>query len=317
MADRNPKPVYVIFGADAFLRDQYRREITAEVLGDADVQTCLCSYEASAELAAVLDDLRTPPLLGDRRLVIVSDADDFISAYRDKLEAYLNAPSSNGTLLLTVKSFPANTRLAKRVAKIGVKADCSPLKANAAGTFIRREAAARSRQLDRQGEILMIEWLGTDRARIAGELDKLAAYTEGRTTITADDVAAVVVATAGVNPFALPDALAAGDAKAALNVLERLLTQRGEEYRVLGLIGWHLRRAMKAKQMLAAGGREFDIFKAVNIFGASRQAYRRMLAERPLARICGDFRQLIRADLAIKTGRDGKAALQRLVVALC
>ncbi len=317
MADRKPKPIYVIFGVDAFLRDQYRAEITAEVLGDADPQTCLCAYEGSADLAAVLDDLRTLPLLGDRRLVVVSDADEFISAHREKLEAYLNAPSANGTLLLMAKSFPANTRLAKRVAKIGAKADCSPLRGNDVGGFIRRQATARGRRIGRPAEVLMAEWLGADRARIAGELDKLVSYTEGRDTITDDDVSAVVVATAGVNPFALADALAAGDAKAALGILERLLTQRGEEYRVLGLIGWHLRRAMKAKQMLAAGRGEIDVFKAVNIFSQSRQAYRRLLTGRSLARICGDFRELIRADLAIKTGRDGKAALQRLVVALC
>jgi len=317
MTDRKPKPIYVIFGADTFLRDQYRAEITAEVLGDADPQTCLCSYDGSADLAAVLDDLRTLPLLGTRRLVVVTDAEDFISAHRDKLEAYLNAPSANGTLLLMAKSFPANTRLAKRVAKIGVKADCSPLGGKDVGGFIRDQATARGRRIGRPAEVLMAEWLGADRARIVGELDKLTSYTEGRDTITDDDVAAVVVATAGVNPFALADALAAGDAKAALGILERLLTQRGEEYRVLGLIGWHLRRAMKAKQMLAAGRGEADVFKAVNIFYQSRQAYRHLFTARSLTRICGDFRELIRTDLAIKTGRDGKAALQRLVVALC
>ena len=51
MAEPSPKCVYVIHGSDTFLRDQYRAEIAATVLGDADPQLCMSRYEADAELA--------------------------------------------------------------------------------------------------------------------------------------------------------------------------------------------------------------------------------------------------------------------------
>lgn len=37
----------------------------------------------TAELASVLDDLRTLPFLSERRLVLVREADKFISLYRE------------------------------------------------------------------------------------------------------------------------------------------------------------------------------------------------------------------------------------------
>lgn len=317
MAGEPNKPVYVLHGGDAFLRDHYRAEVTAAVLDQADPQTCLARYDDGAELAAVLDDLRTLPFLGDRRLVVVEDADAFVSRHRAALEAYLDAPAACGTLMLIVNSWPSNTRLAKTVAKIGVALDCSPPAPGNMGTFLRKQAAALGRKLDPAAVDLLVQWLGNDLARAAGELEKLALYTEGREAITAEDIAAVVVATAGANPFALTDALTATDPAAALNVLESILTQRGEEFRVLGMIGWHLRRALKAKYMLAAGKREAEVLQAAHVFGRGQQPFRQLLGRRSIEQLCADFRQLIRADLALKTGADPKAALQRLVVALC
>ena len=317
MAGKAPSPVYVIYGSDEFLRSQYKSEMTSEALGDADPQMCMTEYDSSAELASVLDDLRTLPLLGSRRLVVVDRADDFISAHRQALEEYLASPCPTTSLMLLPRSFPGNTRLAKVVARIGVKADCAAPNAGKVASFIRDGAKSLGRQIDPPAADLMIQWLGNDLARVQSELAKLALYTEGRPTITVEDVSAVVVATAGITPWVLSDALAAGDVPVALDALDRLLTRSGEEYRVLGLIGWHLRRVLKAKQMQAAGRGEGEILKAVKVFGAGRAPFQQLLARCSLHEVCSDFRELIRADLAIKTGRNGKAALQCLVVALC
>jgi DNA polymerase III subunit delta len=317
MADVPNKPVYVLHGSDAFLQDQHRAEITAAVLGQADPQTCLSRHDGDANLAAVLDDLRTLPFLGDRRLVIVDDADPFVSAHLKPLEDYLEAPAASGTLMLIVKTWRSNTRLAKLVAKVGLAFNCSPPEAGAMGGFLRKQAAALDRQLEPAAADLLTQWLGSDLARAAGELEKLALYTQGRKTVTAEDVGAVVAAGAGAAPFALTDALTEASPRAALEALEAMLTQRGEEYRVLGLLGWHLRRVLKAQHLLAGGRREAEVFQAARVFGRGQQGFRRLLAARTIDRTCRDFRQLIRADLAMKTGADAKASLQRLVVALC
>jgi DNA polymerase-3 subunit delta len=287
------------------------------VLDGADPQLCVSRFEGDAALADVLDDLRTLPFLAPRRLVIVDDADDFIKAHRSALEDYLEHPATTGTLLLCPKSFPGNTKLAKRVAAIGAKFDCSPPAAKDIPGWIAKRAAREGKQLDGRAADLMAQWLGPDLARIDSELTKLTLYVGERPNITVEDVSAVVVATADVSPWALTDALTAGDAKTALGVLEKLLTQPGEEFRVLGLIGWHLRRVLKAKQMLIAGRREADVFSTVRVFGPGQTAMRRILQQRSIGQIGRDFRELIRTDLAMKTGRDAKAALQRLVVALC
>ena len=65
--------------------------------------------------AAVHDELQTLPFLGGHRLVVVDAADPFVTKHRAALEKYLAAPASTGVLVLDVKSWPANTRLAKLI----------------------------------------------------------------------------------------------------------------------------------------------------------------------------------------------------------
>lgn len=317
MPDELIHPIYVLFGADEFLRDHYRREIVAAVLAEDDPQTALTRFEGDPPLADVMDELRTLPMMGTRRLVIVSDADPFVSAHREKLEDYLQKPARTGSLLLEVSRFPSNTRLYKAVAKAGRAISCAPPDAKDLPRFFQSQAAALERKIDRQAVDLLCEWIGPDLGRGRSEMEKLALYSQGRDTITADDVSAVVVATAGANPFALSDSLTSSNAAAALEVLESLLSAKGEEYRVLGLVSWHLRRVLKAKQMQQAGQAPAAILKSARIFGRGQRPFMDLLNRRSLDRLGRDFRQLLRTDLALKSGQDARAALQRLIVSLC
>src|ERR1051325_5813762 len=127
-ATSGPAPVYVVHGAEAFLKRQAVTEIIDKVLGNADRSLAFSEYDGSAwvELASVLDDLRTLPFLAERRLVFVRDADTFITNHRQALEDYLENISPTGVLLIECRSFPGNTRLAKRAAAIGESIKCEP-----------------------------------------------------------------------------------------------------------------------------------------------------------------------------------------------
>lgn len=74
---------------------------------------------------------------------------------------------------------------------------------------------------------------------------------------------------------------------------------------------------LKVKSLTAAGKSERQAFESLKLWGRNEQLFRRVLAQRSLSRIAQDFRLLIRADLAMKTGREGKSVLQDLVVSLC
>ncbi len=317
MGDNGHKPVYVLHGDDVFLRDQHRRELIASLVGEGDPQTCVAVFDATAELSEVLDELRTVPFLSPIRVVIIHDADAFVSAYRDSLERYLDAPSENGVLVLIVSSWPKNTRLYKRVAAVGASLDCAPPGKRGLGERIGQLAASRGKTVARDAASLLCEWIGEDLASLDAEIEKLSLYVGDRERIELADVAAIVTATAGPAAFDLTNAITAGDTAGALKALSGVLTARGEEFRTLGLLAWHLRKALKAREQMARGASPDQACRAAKVPPFQKQAFTGMLRRRDLGKLRDDFRALLQADLALKSGSTADAALRDLVVRLC
>ncbi len=317
MSDAKPKPIYILHGSDGYLQSQHRRQLVDRLIGDADPQMCLSTHDATAELAAVLDELRTKPLLAPVRVAIVRDADAFVSGNRQALEEYVQSPSPTGALVLMVSSWNKSTRLAKITARVGEVFDCSEPKTGQVARHLQEFASRRGKCLDRQAAALLGQWIGADLSSLDQEIEKLSVYVGQRETITPEDVSAIVTASAGPGAFDLTNAITAGNAAEAIKALSGMLTVRGEEFRTLGLIGWHLRKAIKTAEMIDQGTSPDAACRAAKVPGFQTREFSGMIRRRGLPRLRGDFRKLIAADLGMKSGLDARSAMQDLVIGLC
>ena len=312
------KPVYVLHGDDAFLLDAYRQEIIHTVLADADPQLCVASFDAEAQLADVLDELRTLPFLAPSRVVIVRDADAFITAHREKLETYLQAPSQTSALLLHVHSWKSNTRLYKLVAEIGEVRACSLSAQTNLNVWLAKAAGKRGKKISPAAADLLAVYVGRDLASLSNELDKLVLYVDDRPAIEPQDVAALVAPTSQPVNYALTNAIAAGDPKAALQALDDLFhSGSGAEFMAIGSLAYHLRKVMAVQCRVAAGQPAQAALGAAKVPYPLKDVFLKLIQRRPLSKLQDDFRKLIRADLALKSGGNSRAAMQKLVVELC
>src|SRR5262249_37369464 len=110
------RPVYVLHGDEDFLKRQALGAIRALVLGSDGDEFGLSTHDGDrAAFDAVHDELLTLPFLAGRRLVVVANADPFVTRSRTGLEKYVPQPSPTGVLVLEVRSWPATTRLAKLI----------------------------------------------------------------------------------------------------------------------------------------------------------------------------------------------------------
>src|SRR5690242_12529939 len=117
------KPVYALVGTDAFLQTQRLREVVAQLPRDAariDVDG------ERAELADVLDELRSFAMFGGGKVVVVGNGDEFITRFREQLEDYCADPSNSATLVLRVTTLPKNQRIYKAISKTGEVVTCEP-----------------------------------------------------------------------------------------------------------------------------------------------------------------------------------------------
>lgn len=239
-----PKPMYAVFGEDPYLRREAIGAITRAALGpDADDLAVTTFAGESASLADVLDELHTLPFLSRRRVVVVDAADTFVTAHRRDLEVYAERPSATATLVLMVKTWPATTRLAKLVAQHGLPVECKAPKESELPDWL-MDLARRAEQveLDREAARLLVELVGPEVGLLASEVAKLAVYVGERRRIRREDVAAMVGAGRVESIWRTLDAATTGNAREALDDLDRLLTSGEHPVGLLAAISASLRK---------------------------------------------------------------------------
>jgi DNA polymerase-3 subunit delta len=252
-----PPPVCVVFGDEPFLKRLVLAELRQRVLGadgdgSADAEFSLTTFSGrTVELRKVLDELDTVALFGgSRRLVIVEEADDFVSRNRPALENYVARAKFTGTLVLEVGTWPKTTRLYKAVAQSGLPIDCkSPAASRLQKWLIGWASQRHGAALQTAAAEELIEIVGPQVGLLDSELAKLAAYA-GAEPITPDMVHDLVGAWRTKTTWEMLDAAAGGDAAEALRQLDRLLGSGEHPVAVLGPIGYTLRRFAAATRLV-------------------------------------------------------------------
>ena len=114
------KSIFVIVGQDNFLvAGEYERLLEGLLKPEERAMSLYIAEARKVTAADILDELRTIPFLSPNRVVLIKDADDFVSDNRRLLEDYFDKPSKTGILIMTVSKWPSNTRLAKKLNSIG------------------------------------------------------------------------------------------------------------------------------------------------------------------------------------------------------
>jgi DNA polymerase-3 subunit delta len=230
------KPVYALVGSDTFLQLQALADIAAEM--PADVQRVDADGER-AELADVLDELRSFAMFGGAKLVVVRDADAFISRFRSQLEDYVVSPSSSGTLVLRVSSLPGNQKIHKAIAKVGKIVDCEPPK-DPVRWIVDHGKSAHGITLNLDAARLLAELIGNDLGRLDGELAKLALQTDNG-KVDAGTVTNVVAFQREQEMWDMTNELASGNAVDALRRWRQLIQlDSSAEFRAVTWLGMWL-----------------------------------------------------------------------------
>ena len=97
-------PLYVVHGDEAFLKRQVMRTLIKRALGDAgDSQSISTLCGDKAVFAEIFDELDTVPFFDPKRVVLVENADPFVTKYRGELEKKLTHLPATGLLILDVR----------------------------------------------------------------------------------------------------------------------------------------------------------------------------------------------------------------------
>ena len=216
-------PVYYLSGDDDYLKEDAIRQLV-----DAAVEPSLRDFNLEVRRGADLDGgalgslLGTPPMMADRRVVVVRDVSALKKDARQALDRYLKSPAPDTVLLLTT---PAGGKVDKALGDSALSLVFDPLTGDRVPRWIAYHAeTALGVTITSDAVDLLQSAIGSDLPMLALELDKCASYTGGK-EIDEAAVSAVVGVRREETLGAFLDAIADRNANEALRLLPGILEQ--------------------------------------------------------------------------------------------
>lgn len=168
-------PLYCLMGDEPFYIDRLESIITQKVMPESNRDFDMeLLYGSDVDGMRVADSCRQFPMLGEKRLVVVREAQQ-MRAGQDALAAYCQNPMDTTVLVLCHKSGKMDTRkaLGKAISANGVIFESKRVYDSALPSFIKGYLKNKGKEIDEKAVQMLVEHVGADLTRMSSELDKL------------------------------------------------------------------------------------------------------------------------------------------------
>lgn len=200
--------IYFLHGKESYFIDTISDSIEEKALTEAEKafnQTII--YGKEADPKAVIDAARRFPMMAERQLVIIKEAQE-MKALKD-LERYLNQPAPTTILVICYKhkKFSFSSNFGKLLKKQAVIFEAKPLYDNQVPAWITGYLKQKSLSIKPKASALIAEYLGTNLSKVTNELDKLAINLAKGTEITEQIIEENIGISKDFNVFELQKAI--------------------------------------------------------------------------------------------------------------
>lgn len=220
---RNKKfeKIYFLHGEEPYFIDVLTKAIQDNALEESERdfnQSIL--YGKDTEILSLISELKSYPMMAERRLVILKEAQYFKAI--EQLESYLENPAISTIFVICYKykTFDARKKILKNALKNGVVFKSEKVKEYQLAEWIQQYIKTTGYELTSKACMLLIESLGNDLGRIVKELEKLAVLIEKGTIINENHIEENIGISKDYNVFELTNAVANKDNLKALKIVD-------------------------------------------------------------------------------------------------
>jgi DNA polymerase-3 subunit delta len=300
------KPLYLLFGPENYLRDLAARAITETSLKGASLREFNeASYSLSnTDVQQAIAAAEQLPMMSPRRVVEIRDFGKLRESDEEALMRYLARPVESSTVIFVADDLDKRRKLSKTLLDVCAAIEFAPLSDTELAEWAKKRLSDLKVQTDARTLHQIVALVGADVRTLSNELEKLATAALQTGLINMEMVDTLVGRSRELSNFDLADHLIARNRKRALQTLQRLLDDGAEPVMLIGLIGSNYRRLALAKELMAKGAANQEVYRQVGIFGKREEflATARRSDAQTLAR---SIKRIAAADLAIKTSLGG------------
>ncbi|MFA5162618.1 MAG: DNA polymerase III subunit delta [Elusimicrobiales bacterium] len=307
------RPVYWLSGENGWERDRAAARIKAAVKPDEfNFDSFYGDRDGGADIAQAAS---SAPVFAERRLVLVRRAGALKADGREAVSEYLKNPLESTCLVLVAgggegggRKGPRGPSLSALAAQAGAAVEFEALRPQEAQKWAAARAGEMGAKLPPEAAETLVESSGADLSALENEIAKLAAYKDGA-AITSEDVLQCLGYAREAEPFALSDAISAGDGARALRAIDAALAAGEEPVVLLAMMAKYAERMLRVKIMLSAGMEQGRIAAELGV----KPYYAGRLAAEGKARsersLFAALNRLLEADAALKSSSGSPAAV--------
>ncbi|MBO7259323.1 MAG: DNA polymerase III subunit delta [Paludibacteraceae bacterium] len=181
----NFAPVYFLMGEEPYYIDQiaeYIQQNAIDTLAQTFDQTII--YGKDTTMRAVIELARRFPMMGEKQVVIVKEAQQLDSF--NLLSAYINQPQPSTILVFCHKygKLDKRNKLTKELEAKAVLFESNKIREYQTAGWITNYVKQNNLNIEQPAVLLLAEYLGTDLSKIINELNKLIQAAENKPITT-------------------------------------------------------------------------------------------------------------------------------------
>jgi DNA polymerase-3 subunit delta len=300
-------PLYLLFGAEGYLRDAAARRITDAALRGASLREFNeTSFSLSgADVQHAIASAEQLPMMAERRVVRVTDFSKLREDDEAALARYLNRPAETSVVLFVADDLDKRRKFSKTLLDACASVEFAAMSDNEATAWARDRLKKLKAEADERALRHLVALAGTGARRLSNEIDKLAtaALPAGRVTMGLVD--SLVRRSREHSNFELTDHLVARDRRRSIETLRRLLDDGVEPVMLIGLLSSSYHKLALAKALMAQGAPPGEVNRLAPYQFDLREKFLAQARRTDARDITRSIARVAAADVAIKTSLGG------------
>lgn len=293
--------IYLLYGAEAYLRKQYRDRLKEAIIGD-DTMNYHYYEGKDIPVGEVIDQAETLPFFAERRLIVIENSGLFKSG-GEQLAEYLPTLPPTAYFLFVETEVDKRSKLYKTVSSKGCGVEFGIQEEATLKKWILGMVKKENKKISEPALNFFLEKTGTDMENIRKETEKLFCYCMDKEAITEADIEEICTQRIGNHIFDMVSAIADKKQRHALELYYELLAQREPPMRILFLIARQFNLLLQVKELKGKGYQNKAIGEKVGLPGFIAGKYVTQASRFKTREIRDALEACVAAEEAIKTGR--------------
>lgn len=309
-------PVYLLFGAETYLRDIAAKKIADSILDENSLREFNeneFSLNQSENLAYALAAAEQLPMIAARRVIRISDVKVSATGSKDTLKedfeplltAYLSRPSETSVVIFIADELDKRRKMSKILMENSCAVEFAKFSDQELVNWARREIKEQGFDAEEKALHQLVGLVGDNLRKLTNEIKKVATAALPDKIVTYELVESLVTNSREIPNFDLTDQLFGRDKRKPLQTLKKILDDGAEPLMLLGLIAHNIRRTLMAKELMSQGVERTEVVRVMKLHPKYHEDFLANARKSDAKKLLRIIDRIAATDLAIKTSKGG------------